>query len=251
MLYLALAGGAFLLLTSTGQTLAAQVQQVVAPGTAPIIPVTTPTPGQTGLNVVTPSGLPSNVIQAYGTYLLAGSPAPPLVYSKPYFVAYELPAHILVNPNVALSSYTLTPAEAQQYMQNYLDIAQFANQATSVKKWGSPTAAAQYHWHTYGVADQRSFLPINPPDGAPYLQPVANKNASGSAWVGTALTIAASVVKLLGPNDPQLNQAEAQTLITGAAIMKEILPYYYKTDPKLANAIAARLDGLLKQYTAS
>lgn len=253
LLYVGLGLGGYLLLTGGLSSLTS-----IIPGTTA---ATTPGAGAVS------AGVP-NVVQLGGTYVLSGSPAPPSSFptglwqtvKNGYYTQYEYPAHLLVNPNVGQSSYTLTDAEATQYLNNYLDVKQFAQSATSVKAYGSALAAAKYHWHTYQPGEQRTFLPMMPTFTGTFssvqiaagINPnaPAQSSSGGSSWVGTALSIAGSVIALLGPNDAQLNKGEVMVLATSGAVLKQILPYYYNTDQsKLALAIDARFDGLLKQYS--
>lgn len=250
MLYAGLGVGAVLLLTSKNNPLAALLPATGTNSTSPAQGTQTTVPG---------------VIAAYGTYLLTGAPVPPSSWppgqwqniDRTYFFTWELPAHIKVNPNVGVQSYTLTDAEAGVLMNNYIDIQQWATgngpgYGMHDLKVSTPADCCRYWWHTYGVSDRRTFLPMVPVFTGTFIKPVTTTSSSsgGGSWISTALGIAGSVVALLGPNDPPLNDADQQMLFTGAAVMNEILPFYYKSNPKLSTAIDDRLQALLKQYAS-
>lgn len=204
---------------------------------------------------VTQTSVPG-VVQAYGTYLLQGFSNPVAFANgvwaqidKTWYLTWEYPAHQKVNNNIGNANYTLSPSEIQQYLTNYLDIQQFANNPGTLSVYKTPQAAAQYHWKTYGAIERRTFLPQYPPFNVNFVPPpTPPKQSSGGSWLTSALSIATTVVGLLGPNDPPLNPKEQETLFTGAAVMKQILPYYYKVNPKLTDAIESRLAALLTQY---
>lgn len=169
---------------------------------------------------------------------------------------------LAANPNLGNPNYQMTSAEINQYMANYSDLQQAfpADIQTGAVFYGIKSTSiqqlAQLHWLHSGCAEQRIFLPLQPPSTANYIPPPPNpattssSSGSGSAWVGDALKIAGTVAAIfLGPADnPQLNALEAQTLITGAAVLKKILPIYLQVDPTLVNSIQNKLDGLLSQY---
>lgn len=216
-------------------------------------------PGAPASSLVTQTNIPG-VVQAYGTYLLTGFTAPVPFSSagnwntidKTWYLTWEYPAHQKVNSNIGNASYTLAPGEAQQYLQNYLDVNQWSTSAAVLKQFGNQQAAAQYHWKTFGAIERRTFLPLYPPFNTNWVPPVTPaqpaKSSSGS-WVTSALSIAGSVVALLGPNDPPLSAMDQQILFTGSAVLKQVLPYYYKSSPKLSGAIESRMDALLNQYS--
>lgn len=245
LLYAGIGVGAYLLLTSNSSNPLSSIL---------------PTQSTTSIPANTTQTTTAGVIAAYGTYLLQGAPAPPAAFppgqwqqiDRTYFFTWELPAHIKVNPNVGVQSYTLTDTEAAQLMANFSDIATWANgDGKTALKVSSPYDACRYWWHTYGVSDRRTFLPMTPKFlGAyvPVVQPAKPATSGSGSWVSTALGIAGSVVALLGPNDPPLNAMDQQLLFTSAAVINEILPFYYKTNKKLAVPINDRLQSLLKQY---
>lgn len=203
------------------------------------------------------------VVQAYGTYVLQGAPPPPSQWlagswptiSKPYYLQYEYPAHQKINPNIVNSGYTMTDAEAQQYLNNYADINQWANSTAAnggVHQWGSALNAAKKHWQTFQPAEQRTFLPLVPPFTGVWVPPVSNPNtstsSSGSSWVSTALTIGTTLVGLLGPNDAAFTDADLEIIATGGFVVQQVAECYMNVKPKMASAILAKLDSIIKQY---
>lgn len=225
---------------------------IIAPtGTTSVIP-------QSG----TPTGVPG-VVQAYGTYVLQGAPAPPSqwpagswpIINKSYYLQYEYPAHQKINPNILNSGYVLTDAEAQQYLNNYSDINQWALSTASnggTHQWGSPLAAAKKHWQTFQPAEQRTFLPLIPPFTGVWVPPVQSANTStssgGSSWVSTALTIGTSIIALLGPDDPKFTDHDLEIIATGGFVVQQVAQCYMNVKPKMASAIEAKLDSIIKQY---
>lgn len=186
------------------------------------------------------SATPVNTTQNYSNI-----PPPPAVYSQAYYEQYQYPAMLAANPNVGNPNYRLTDAEANQYLQNYLDLAQ----GLQLEATNGMTIqdAARRHWTNHGVAEKRTFLPLMPQDKTPFVPPPANNNASSGSWITSALGIATSVVGLLGPGDVTLNQREAEVLINGGAILKNILPLFSE-DPREV-AIDKKLTVLLEKYT--
>jgi hypothetical protein len=185
-------------------------------------------------------------------------PAPPASYNQAYYLTYQYPAMVAANPNITNPNYQMTAAEAQQYYNNYTQIQQWS--ATVIPKpFPTLQAACQYHWKTYGVAQQMSFMPFTPPDIQGWTPPPANANTSGSSSVlSTALKVAATAAPyaaiLLGVGAPpqnQLNDADVEILINGGGIALDILPYYYSTpNGATVRETTNKLTALLKQYTA-
>ena len=222
-------------------------------------PQTPTTPGSSSVSVINPStGL---------TSLLPGSSSgTPTTYGvnvgvpggSPQITNYA--ALLAANPNLANPNYQMTAAENAQYLANYLDLQQGLQSWINHKMADGTTPkniqqAAQSHWHMYGCAEKRIFLPLQPPSSKQFVPPPANAKSSGggSSWVGTALTVAGSVaVALIGPPDSepteQLSDAEIQMLVTGGAILKKILPFYLEVAPTLVTSIENKLDSLVSQY---
>lgn len=194
----------------------------------------------------------STIPSSQAALLTPGAPAPPSVYDGNYYLAYEYPAMVKANPNVTNSGYNLTDAEATQYMANYLDISQYANAKSSVKNFGSALNAARKHWHDHGVAEKRTFMPLQPPFTVPFKPAQSNSNSSGDSedsgsWVGTALSVAATIVSFLG--ETNLNNTEIQLLFNGGGIMYDVVPMFYDADPVVCTKIKERLDDLLTIYS--
>lgn len=177
--------------------------------------------------------------------LVPNAPAPPSVYSQAYYNAYQYPAMIAANPNVSNPNYQLTGAEANQYLQNYMDIAQWSRTFNNK----TPQQAAQYHWTTYGVAERRTFMPLIPQDLTPYTPPPANKNASsGNSFSSILGTVASVAIAFAGTESNRLNNADVDLIFKGSAIIKEILPMYASSDLQLTRAIDDRLNNVLSDY---
>jgi hypothetical protein len=220
---------------------------------------TTVAPGGTtqATSSVTQTSVPG-VVQAYGTYLIQGFTTPVAFASgvwaqidKTWYLTWEYPAHQKVNANIGNPNYTLSASQVQQYVANYLDVSQFSTNADTLSRFKTQAAAVQYHWQTYGAIERRTFLPQYPPFNVNFVPPPTppkTQSSGGGSWLTSALSIAGSVVALLGPNDPLLNAKEQEVLFTGSAVIKQVLPYYYKVNPKLADAIEGRLTALLTQY---
>lgn len=165
---------------------------------------------------------------------------------------------LAANPNLGNPNYQMTTAEANQYIANYSDLQQAFPQWIAAGntykgiKLTTNQQCAQAHWNNTGCAEQRIFLPLQPPSTASYIPPPTNpstKPSGGSNWLGSALQIAGTVAALLGPvQDPQLTDAEAQVLVTGSAVIKNILPFYLQVDKNLVDSISNKVDSLVSQY---
>lgn len=184
-----------------------------------------------------------------------GAPAVPATFNKSYYLAYQYPAMLAANPNVGNPNYTLTQAEASQYLANYLDLQQFfQNNAPGFN--GVPKsdvlASLQYHWKVFGVPEQRTFLPLMPQSNVPYVYPpVPAKPVSSGGFLsvlGDIAKIAAPVVAILGIDDRRLNAQEVEVLVSGSAIIKNILPFYLNSDKQLVTLIDNKVNELLTQY---
>lgn len=160
----------------------------------------------------------------------------------------------LLNPN-----YQMTPEENAQYLANYTDLQQGLPLWIGKKDLRGVTCtnisqAAQEHWSIYGCAEKRIFLPLQPPSYKPYTPPppaAKTSGSGGSSVVTDVLKVATTILPfILGEtnNEPQLNDADAQVLFTGAAILYDILPLYAANDPQLTGLMKNKLDQLLKQY---
>lgn len=158
------------------------------------------------------------------------------------------------DPNLMNPNYQMTAAQAQQYLANYSDL------STGLTTWigqkqpdnvvpANINQAAQEHWKYFGCAEKRIYYPLSPPSTAAYIPPPANAAAksSGGSWVTSALSIAGTVVGLLGTQE-QLTAADCQALFTMSAVIKDILPLYEQADPVLTRAIEVKLNSVLSQY---
>lgn len=210
---------------------------------AAVVPGASTVPGQT----LTPG-------QTYPYVILANHPAVPATWNYPYYLQYIYPAMLQANPNVGNPGYQLSQAELSQYAANYSDLRGWLNTGIIPHPFADTNAALQSHWTHNGVAEKRTFMPFLPTTTAGYITPPANANTSGSSssssgWL-TALEVAGEVViAVAGPvnTGPLLNDYEADILICGGCIAKNILPFYYKDS--LAMASEDKLDALLTQYT--
>lgn len=212
------------------------------------------------LSSVLPSSTPPNVIPTgpnAGTtypYLTAGAPAIPPAFSQAYINSYILPAMIAVNSNVSNPGYTLSQTDATNYMANYTDVAQWANNTgpQGGARHQTPYQAAVYHWHTYGVPQARTFMPLPWNDPGAWVPAVQNPNSSGSSSTMSVIGDVASVaLAVLGPNnqdDPVLNDTEIQCVVTGAAVAKALLPMFKTADPVLVQKIDNKINSVIMQY---
>lgn len=150
---------------------------------------------------------------------------------------------LAANPNLGNPNYQMNGMEAGQYLSNYLDL----RQGIGAESGGLSLANVNKHWHQYGCAEKRIFLPLQPPSMVTYIPPP--KSASGSSWtswIGTALEIAAAIA---GTDQGKgLNDKEIEVLITGGAILTDILPFYQLADPQRVLKAETKLQSLLLQY---
>jgi hypothetical protein len=152
--------------------------------------------------------------------------------------------------------YLLTDAEVNTYLSNYLDLRQglpnWIHNKDKEKTGGGAINniqdAARTHWRTDGSFEKRSFIPFNPPANKPYAVPPSNpKSSGGGSWVTTALQVAGTVVAMLGVNDdPGLNDYEVELLLTGSAIVSDILPLF---PGDLPVKIKDRMETLVTYYS--
>lgn len=225
LLYAGLGVGALLFLTKSGSG-------------NPITNLLSPTSTTPGVTPISPTGL-----IAINSGQLGGNGS--------YNTVSNYAQLVQANPNLMNPNYLMTAAEQQQYLSNYQDLQTGLPQWVSAHTGGvnTLTDAINRHWRTYGVAEQRVFVPMQPRSGAAYIPPVTppKPTSSGSNWVSTGLSIATAVIGLLGPNDQLLNNGEVQVLVTGGAVIRDILPMFMSADP-LAGAIDQKLTDVLKNY---
>src|SRR5882724_4506833 len=165
---------------------------------------------------------------------------------------------LAANPNLGNPNYQLTDAERTQYLNNYLDLQQGLPSWVGRKQPdgiipANIQQAAQEHWHFFGCAEKRIFLPMQPPSTGAYQPPPPNAGStssggSGSSWISVAGSVAVALVGLLGEAD-KLNDADCQLIFTMSAIIKDILPLYQQSDPLLTRAIDNRMNNLLIEYS--
>jgi hypothetical protein len=200
--------------------------------------------------------------------LLPNSPPVPTVFNQQYYETYEYPAMLAANPNIGNSNYSLTDAEARQYLINNNDIAQWAAIVVPTD-FPDNNSAARYHWKTYGVAGKYSFMPFAPTKSTPLSasmvqsnqnQVAQAKSGGSSFWSGLANSVLgigtqlATTAILAGCDNntvagiTELNEHEQFVVTNGAAILFNILPYYNsQTNGSKANAIENRFNNVLLQ----
>jgi len=214
-----------------------------------VIPVTAPSASPVG-GTSTTVALGAICPTLVGNLTLV--PLPPAVFSEAYFMQYQYPPLCASNPNLLNSNYQLQPSEIQQLAANYVDVAQ------GVKTWtsnnGDFNKNMQSFWQQYGVPEHRVFVPFEPTDTTPYVAPPkgatsGSSSSGGSSWVGTALTVAGSIVALLGVDRPipSLTDLNLQSVTEGSAIAKAILPMFYAVAPT-AIEIDMQIDDVLTYY---
>lgn len=165
---------------------------------------------------------------------------------------------VVADPNLGNPNYQMTDNEVAQYLANYLDLQQGLPSWIGHKQHNGVTPktlqqAAQVHWTTFGCAEKRIFLPLQPPSNKPYVPPPKNakSSGSGSSWIGPTISAVGTIVaSLLGPGepDPVLNDGELQVLFTGGKVLKDILPMFADADPMLTKAIDQQFTALLLPY---
>jgi len=152
--------------------------------------------------------------------------------------------------NAGLSNprYILSPENLNDYRNNYLDIKQGVDDYW-IQRFGSLNAALQNHWENYGASQNRTFIPLYTPSTAPFVPPPENQSSSGGgSWVGTALKIATGIISLIGVDDQALNDGETEVLLTGSAVIYDILPMF---DDPLTDKIYNKMQILIPQYTGN
>lgn len=255
LIYGGLAVGAFLLLKGNGATGVTSLVSTLLPGQ----------PAETAPNLAQP--------------VIPGAPIlQPPVFNANYYLQYQYPALLQINPNLANSNYQLNAQDVQNYYNNYLELQQwYANEAQ--KQFGSMQKAMQYHWSHFGVPYEYSFVPFTPPKNAQWIPPPPNPKSSGGGLLrtivqaattigGGVLTVAtggalapiivpatAALVNVEGAaihgNDSEtvvLNDMEINVINTSAAIIKKILPFYLNSRKTLVDSINLKLDNIIATY---
>lgn len=257
-----LAGGAalFLFMRSSGQ------------GANPVTALTSLLPGGGG-NQAQPQ--PVNVAITSGVKNSAGNIAGPVGIVNYAALVQTYPG--LLNPN-----YQMTNEESNVYLRNYLDLQQglatWVNHKINGVLITDMHNACVNHWHTYGCAEQRVFIPLTVASTVPYTPPPSPPKSSGGGLFGSivkgltvvagaAVTVAsagtaaplisAGTSALLGvegkafggvSESDRLNDMELEMIFQGAAILYEILPMYAQEQPELAQAIQLKLTQILTEY---
>lgn len=219
-------------------------------------PASTTVPGTvpaTGLSSLLP-GATSQVPTTYGinSGLKGGNGS--------FYTVANYQQLLIANPNLGNPNYQLSASELAQYLANYLDLQQglptwIGEHNAAGQLISTLQQAEQAHWNLHGCAEQRIFLPLQPPSTGSYVPPppapVAAKK-SGSSWISSAVNIAGSVaLALLGnqtTKDYVLTDGDWQTIVAGAAISKKILPLYLQVDPNLVASISNKIDSVLSDY---
>jgi hypothetical protein len=200
----------------------------------------------------------------------------PLTWNAAYYQQYQYPALVALNPQIQNSSYQLTSTDAVNYLNNYLELHEWlATGVVDGKRFKTQQQALQWHWTTYGVPYQYSFVPFVPPKNVNWVPPPPNPKASTSVFgtilrittvvAGATLEIASAgtltpiVAPATGaalavegtihgvPNDA-LNAEEIDIIVMSAAIIKKILPFYLISQSTRVNSIANKIDFLLTTY---
>lgn len=204
--------------------------------------------------VSTLQNVASSVLPGSGTtypYLIPGAPGLPAAYNQAYYLTYIRPAMLAANGNINNPGYTLSQTDANNYLANYTDINEWAHSASVLKEsqtGGTVLGAAQFHWHNNGVAEQRTFLPLPWNDPTQWVPPPVNNKSSGSgSTLSTIAEVAGIAAMFVGP-EPVLNDTEINLVITSAAIIKKILPFYLEVEPDLVDSVSFKLDNLIAQY---
>lgn len=188
-------------------------------------------------------------------YVTSGAPDFPSVYNQQYYLQYIYPNMQKANPNILNPNYTLTANDAAQYILNYDNVNTWANLPSTLNssqvsaQGGGILGACRYHWKTYGVPQQRTFLWLYPPDTTAYVAP-PGKSSSGSIFstiLSDVASVAGAAISLAGINDIQLNALDIELLVNGCAIVKNSIGLFANEDPGLVSLIDNRIDEVLTQ----
>jgi hypothetical protein len=234
--------------------------QVVPAASAPTNPLTTAQ--QTLQNILSPAGssvTPTSTNQVPTTY---GINSGIKGGNGSFYTVANYQALLAANPDLGNPNLNFTDAQAQQYLANYQDLRTALPGWIGVKQPNgfvpkTLNEAAAQHWHFDGCAEQRIYLPLVPPSSASYVPPPVNTQAaqssSSGSWVTPALKVAGSIAMALlgtepGSDQPRLNEAEVNKLITGSAVVKEILPFFANVEPNLVHLIDTKIDVLVSEY---
>lgn len=205
------------------------------------------------------------------TPTVAANPASPVIPAAPvsnglwnnaYYLQYQYPQLQILNPNILNPNHMLTDAEAQAYLNNYLDLQQ------GLPTWPAQTGAnakynleggnlydkARSHWGQFGVPQQRSFYPFTPVSTLGYVYPTtttASKSSGGGIFgdiLGVVKVAAPVVAALAGVPAPGITNEGVDAMANGAAIALAILPMYYNASPTLSMNAEEGIKSTLTQY---
>lgn len=203
------------------------------------------------LTALTKTLLPGGTSGNGASPVVPNAPAlTPLAWNEAYYNSYQYPQLVANNPNLQNPNYQLTDADASNYLNNYLELQQWVQNADVKKKFGNNKAALQWHWTTYGVPYHYSFVPFTPPKNVQWTPPPVNKNSSGNSSMFTTILgdVATVAVAALAGDEPLLNDAEINLVLTSAAVTKKILPFYLFGNQKLVSSISQKLDSIISAY---
>ncbi len=178
-------------------------------------------------------------------------PAPPVTYNETYYKTYQYPALVKANPELLNPNHQLTSTEANDYLNNYLELQQWAPSVIGKQpNINSMQQAMQYHWTHYGVAQQYSYVPFTPPKNAQWVQAPPNPNSSGSGGgvLSTLGTVASIAAMFIGVDDRILSDEEIEILITMAPVTRDVIKFYLNTDKTIVHSIDKRLSELVGAY---
>lgn len=198
---------------------------------------------------------PTAIVSSAYPFLVAGAPPLPSTWqgtnasSNQYYLSYIYPAMVAYDANMTNANYTLTTNEANQYMSNYLDIYQYVNAPSTVKKYGSAVAAAQNHWKVYGVAEKRTFLPLLPRSNVPFS---GGSSSSSSGWLSDIVPVLTDAVEVVasvaGPSISGINESGIVLIMESSAITKKMLPFFANVDPNAVALINNNINSVLTRY---
>src|SRR5579862_3270049 len=165
------AAAAYLLLNSNTQT---------APGGASVNPITNALANLLPGSTTTTQQIPTNYGINSGIRGGNGS----------YFLVSNYQTLLQANPNLGNPNYIMTALENGQYIANYLDLQQglpawIGHKAIDGSTPGNLAQAAQVHWKSYGCAEKRIFLPMQPPSAGQFIPAPAAPKSSGPGVFGT------------------------------------------------------------------
>lgn len=188
----------------------------------------------------------------YGGPTITGAPPVPATFNEAYYKQYIYPKLVQNNPEIQNANHQLTNAEATQYKQNYLEIAQWLVEmlphGNDPGFYKTERDAMQYHWSHYGVPMKYSFDAFYPPKNDNWVKTPENANSSGGGFWSTALSIVGTIISILGVT-PKLNDHEVELVLTGSAVIMPLLSFYEHREELKIDERKARLNSLISEYT--